>query len=346
MQPIKPDHLRTGTPVHVEILGKRLLQKGELPCLPRIWDSRALAEKLSSIGWKRSLKDEINSITVFERQSSDSGAIILKFFLHISKDDKIQATWSGRGTRSTARSCDIQQSPRRFPSQLRQRSSNVLMNSLKKLETHYVPGMSSNQLTGSIPFSAVYSDPQTPSKKELLLKQKSWSKKARQKSHFKPPKNPVPRKSSASGLVSNKILLINAQQPADRDVFARSITCSLNGKFRSSLSMRDGMWPGKKEKHHPSRPININPLAGYGDHSLAAPNDATRKSTITYGGLSVITRKPGISQLFTGKGTGCVLVGMCGRVFCPETEWGRGNQEMPCTRTMSIAMAGNPKFAA
>ena len=40
------------------------------------------------VGWKKSLKDEIISINNFERQLSDSGVIIIKFFLHISKDEQ------------------------------------------------------------------------------------------------------------------------------------------------------------------------------------------------------------------------------------------------------------------
>ncbi len=62
--------------------------KGRIALFARGWYSRALAEKLVSIGWKKSLKEEINSITVFERQLSDSGVIIIKFFLHISKDEQ------------------------------------------------------------------------------------------------------------------------------------------------------------------------------------------------------------------------------------------------------------------
>ena len=62
--------------------------KGRITLFARSWYSRALAERLVSVGWKKSLKDEINSINIFERQLCDSGAIILKFFLHISKDEQ------------------------------------------------------------------------------------------------------------------------------------------------------------------------------------------------------------------------------------------------------------------
>ncbi len=43
--------------------------KGRIALFARSWYSRALAEKLSRIGWKKTLKEEINSITVFERRA-------------------------------------------------------------------------------------------------------------------------------------------------------------------------------------------------------------------------------------------------------------------------------------
>jgi len=61
---------------------------GRIGIFARSWYSRALAEKLSRVSWKKSLKDEIISINNFERQLSDSGAIIIKFFLHISKEEQ------------------------------------------------------------------------------------------------------------------------------------------------------------------------------------------------------------------------------------------------------------------
>jgi len=61
---------------------------GRITIFARSWYSRALAEKLTSVSWKKSLKDEIISINNFERQLTDSGAIIIKFFLHISRDEQ------------------------------------------------------------------------------------------------------------------------------------------------------------------------------------------------------------------------------------------------------------------
>ena len=66
----------------------RTPSNGRIAIFARSWYSRALAEKLSSIGWKKTMKDKINSINNFERQLSDNGTVIIKFFLHISKDEQ------------------------------------------------------------------------------------------------------------------------------------------------------------------------------------------------------------------------------------------------------------------
>jgi len=61
---------------------------GRIAIFARSWYSRALAEKLSSISGKKSMKDKINSINNFERQLADNGTVIIKFFLHISKEEQ------------------------------------------------------------------------------------------------------------------------------------------------------------------------------------------------------------------------------------------------------------------
>jgi polyphosphate:AMP phosphotransferase len=66
----------------------KIPEMGRIAIFARSWYSRALAEKLSKVGWKKSLKDEILSINNFERQLSDSGVIIIKFFLHITKEEQ------------------------------------------------------------------------------------------------------------------------------------------------------------------------------------------------------------------------------------------------------------------
>ena len=65
----------------------RIPSNGRFAIFARSWYSRALAEKLSSIGWKKSMKDKINSINNFERQLADNGTVI--------RADNGSATFSG-----------------------------------------------------------------------------------------------------------------------------------------------------------------------------------------------------------------------------------------------------------
>lgn len=61
---------------------------GHISVFARSWYSRMLAEKLTGIEWKQQLKQAVTAIRVFERQQTDNGAVILKFFLHISKEEQ------------------------------------------------------------------------------------------------------------------------------------------------------------------------------------------------------------------------------------------------------------------
>ncbi len=66
----------------------RIPQKGRIAFFARSWYSRLLAEQVSGIDWKKTLKQSIGTINTFERQLSDDGTLILKFFLHISADEQ------------------------------------------------------------------------------------------------------------------------------------------------------------------------------------------------------------------------------------------------------------------
>ena len=66
----------------------RIPQKGQITLFARSWYSRALAEQVSGIGWKRNIARSITSINSFERQLFDDGTVLLKFFLHISPEEQ------------------------------------------------------------------------------------------------------------------------------------------------------------------------------------------------------------------------------------------------------------------
>ena len=62
--------------------------KGRIAIFARSWYSRMLAEMVSGIEWKKNVKQAITAINHFERQLTDDGTIIIKFFLHISADEQ------------------------------------------------------------------------------------------------------------------------------------------------------------------------------------------------------------------------------------------------------------------
>ncbi|MGC1379047.1 MAG: hypothetical protein WA821_22650 [Anaerolineales bacterium] len=69
---------------------RRLPEQGQIAIFDRSWYGRVLVERLegfcSEDAWKRAYV-EINH---FERQLTDFGTIMLKFWLHISKDEQLQ----------------------------------------------------------------------------------------------------------------------------------------------------------------------------------------------------------------------------------------------------------------
>jgi polyphosphate:AMP phosphotransferase len=62
--------------------------KGRIAIFARSWYSRSLAEDITGIDLKQAIKQATSAIRVFERQIADDGTIVLKFFLHISKEEQ------------------------------------------------------------------------------------------------------------------------------------------------------------------------------------------------------------------------------------------------------------------
>jgi polyphosphate:AMP phosphotransferase len=67
---------------------EKIPAKGRIALFARSWYSRSLAETISGIEWKRGIKRSLSQINQFERQLADDGTIVLKFFLHISKEEQ------------------------------------------------------------------------------------------------------------------------------------------------------------------------------------------------------------------------------------------------------------------
>ncbi|HNX17499.1 MAG TPA: polyphosphate:AMP phosphotransferase [Methanoregula sp.] len=66
----------------------RIPAAGRIGIFARSWYSRALAEEASGPGWENRVDQATGSINRFERNLTDDGTIIIKFFLHISKKEQ------------------------------------------------------------------------------------------------------------------------------------------------------------------------------------------------------------------------------------------------------------------
>jgi polyphosphate:AMP phosphotransferase len=62
--------------------------KGRIAIFARSWYTRAVSEEMRKRSWKKSLRSRTSQINAFERQLFDDGTILLKFFLHISRDEQ------------------------------------------------------------------------------------------------------------------------------------------------------------------------------------------------------------------------------------------------------------------
>ncbi len=69
---------------------RRLLPRGQIAIFDRSWYGRVLVERVEGFctedEWRRAYK-EINS---FERQLTDFGAVLAKFWIHISRDEQLR----------------------------------------------------------------------------------------------------------------------------------------------------------------------------------------------------------------------------------------------------------------
>lgn len=68
---------------------RRLPEKGQIAIFDRSWYGRVLVERLEGFCEEEEWKRAYNEINQFERQLSDSGALIIKFWLEISKDEQL-----------------------------------------------------------------------------------------------------------------------------------------------------------------------------------------------------------------------------------------------------------------
>ncbi len=293
--------------------------KGRIALFARSWYSRALAEKLSSIGWKKTLKDEIHSITVFERQLSDSGVIIIKFFLHISKDE--QKTRLLERERNPLTAWLVTPSIWEFHHNY-ETYFPLIDEFIEKTDTAYAPWHIIEATDRKYTIYKVYSSLVKNLEKRIAADSEERSKKGKQKNIDKPPKNPVQRRSSAIKSYSKEEcqdLLSNLQ------IEMLELNYLLFKRKIPFIIVYEGWDAAGKGGNITRLARYINPL-GYNVLPVSAPNDYESQHHYLWRFIRHYP-KAGHFAIYDRSWYGRVMVERV-EGFCSESEWQRAYQEI------------------
>ncbi len=77
---------------------RRLPERGQIAIFDRSWYGRVMVERIEGFCTETEWKRAYREINQFERQLSDFGAIVLKFWLHIGKDEQVRRFDERAGT--------------------------------------------------------------------------------------------------------------------------------------------------------------------------------------------------------------------------------------------------------
>jgi polyphosphate:AMP phosphotransferase len=293
--------------------------KGRIALFARSWYSRALAEKISSISWKKSLRDEINSISLFERQLSDSGAIIIKFFLHISKEEQKTRLLERERNPLTAWlvSPGTWEFHRNYDSYL-----PIIEEFIEKTDADYAPWHIIEATDRKYAILKVYSILVKTLEKRVASETDERAKKGKQKIISKPPKNPVQRNSSASLSYSKEDCqkMLNLLQ-----IEMLELNYVLFKRKIPFIVVYEGWDAAGKGGNITRLSRFINPL-GYNVVPVSAPNDYEKEHHYLWRFIRHYP-KAGHFAIYDRSWYGRVLVERV-EGFCSDEEWSRAYQEI------------------
>ncbi len=292
--------------------------KGRIALFARSWYSRALAEKLVSIGWKKSLKEEINSITIFERQLNDSGAIIIKFFLHISKDEQKVRLLERERNPLTAWlvTPSIWDFHHNYDTYL-----PLIDEFIEKTDSEYAPWHIIEATDRKYAIFKVYSH-LVKTLDKCIADREDQSRKGKQKSITKPPKNPVQRRSSAIKSYSKEECqdLLGSLQ-----IEMLELNYILFKRKIPFIIVYEGWDAAGKGGNITRLARYINPL-GYNVLPVSAPDDYEKRHHYLWRFIRCYP-KAGHFAIYDRSWYGRVLVERV-EGYCSENEWQRAYQEI------------------
>ena len=294
-------------------------EKGRIAIFARSWYSRALAEKLSRVGWKKSLKDEIISINNFERQLSDSGGIIIKFFLHISKDEQKMRLMERERNPLTAWLV----TPRIWDFHYHYDTYLPIIDEfIENTDTDYAPWHIIEATDRKYTILKVYSYLVKTLEKKVASKSEEQSRKVKLKSTTSFPKNQVQRRSSPVSSHSKE----ECQNMLDNlQIEMLELHYLLFKRKIPFIIVYEGWDAAGKGGNITRLARHMNPL-GYDVLPVAAPNDYEKQHHYLWRFISHFP-KAGHFGIFDRSWYGRVLVERV-EGLCSEPEWQRAYQEI------------------
>jgi len=297
----------------------RTPSKGRIALFARSWYSRALAEELHYSGWKKALKDKINSINNFERQLSDDGAVIVKFFLHISKEEQ-KARLLER-ERNPLTSWLLTQRIWDFHYHY-ETNLPIIDEFMEKTDTDHAPWHVIEATDRKYTILKVYSILVKSLEKRIAAEKEGELKKGKQKNLPLPPKKPVTRRSS-SGSAYTKEECQNVLTSLQIEML--ELNYLLFKRKIPFIIVYEG-WDAAGKGGNITRVARfMNPL-GYNVTPISAPNENDRQ----YHYLRRFIKhypKAGHFAIYDRSWYGRVLVERV-EGFCTENEWQRAYQEI------------------
>lgn len=297
----------------------RTPSNGRIAIFARSWYSRALAEKLSSIGWKKSMKDKINSINNFERQLADGGAVVTKFFLHISKEEQKMRLLERERNPLTAwlvtpRIWDFH---RHYDAYL-----PIIDEFIVNTDTPSAPWHVIESTDRKYAILKIYSSLVKTLEKRVLETHDGQSKKGKIKNITKPPKVPVQRRSSPESSYSKEEC---QEKLNDLQIEMLEIHYLLFKRKIPFIIVYEG-WDAAGKGGNITRVARfMNPL-GYNVIPVAAPN-ANEKQYHYLRRFIKHFPADGHIAIYDRSWYGRVLVERV-EGFCSENEWQRAYQEI------------------
>ena len=88
--PISAPHGEDKTKHYLYRFWRRLPERGSIAIFDRSWYGRVLVERVEGFAAEKEWKRAFKEINAFERQLQDSNTVVVKFWLHISRDEQLK----------------------------------------------------------------------------------------------------------------------------------------------------------------------------------------------------------------------------------------------------------------